>query len=149
MIAVVVLRYQRPVRVVEPQVRVGRELVAPGVTVAVDDDFGIFGEGEVPVGFFGDCVGGCVDGDGGEDGEREQDRQRQLADGEEPVTHWSREHRSPCAWANDPVGRTDLIGMSSLPRFDCLLRFRSEVTVGVGTDNLLHHLHMVTLAATT
>ena len=49
MIAVVVLRYQRPVRVVEPQVRVGRELVASGVTVAVDDRRRRVGDREVEV----------------------------------------------------------------------------------------------------
>jgi len=148
-VAVVVLRHQRSITVIQPQIRIGGEVLTVGVAVAVDNRQRFLGDGEVPVRFLRHRVGGCVDWDGGEDGEREQDRQRQLADSQQPVTHWSREHRSPSAWANDPVGRTDLIGMSSLPRFDRLLRFGSEVTVSDSTDNLLHHLHMLSLAATT
>lgn len=58
MVPVIILRHQCPVCRVEPQVRVGAEIVASGIGVAVDDGLRRFLNREVEIGFGTDRIGG-------------------------------------------------------------------------------------------
>lgn len=73
MVAVIVFRDQRPVTVVQPQVRVGHIVGARRVAVAVDNDLRAVGtDREIPVRFLANVIRRCVNRERSGDSENEQ-----------------------------------------------------------------------------
>ena len=73
MVAVIVFRDQRPVTVVQPQVRVGQIVGARRVAVAVNGDLRVIGtDREIPVRFLTNVIRRCVNRERSGDSENEQ-----------------------------------------------------------------------------